>query len=95
MVERVLDVAIQEILRLVIDHPVWGAVAFFLMILVRFGRFLGRSRLGRMVVWVCAFDVWLRYAKSKGVPPDDAELRRLLLDGWNDQDPKSEPPDKV
>lgn len=79
--------AIDQVVRVVIDHGAWGLGLGSALLLARF---LARSRPGRVLGWIISIEIRWRYLKSKGVP--NAELRRLLRDGWNDDDPTSEPP---
>lgn len=82
--------AIGEVVRVVIDHGIWGLGVGSALLLARS---LARSRPGRELGRVISIEIRWRYLRWKGVP--EAELRRLLRDGWSDDDPKSEPPATV
>jgi hypothetical protein len=79
-----------EVMRVVIDHGMWGLVLVWAFFLVRL---LVRSRPGRELGRVLSIEIRWRYLKWKGV--SDAELKQLLRDVWNDDDPTSEPPTTV
>lgn len=65
-----------EIVRVVIDHGAWSLGLFLTLILTR-------SRPSRELGRVISIEIRWQYLERKGVP--DAELRRLLRDGWNDK----------
>lgn len=75
-----------EILRVVVDHGMWGLGMGSILI-------LARSRPIRELGRIVAIELRWRYLKWKGVP--DHDLQRLLRNGWNDDGPKSEPPATV
>lgn len=74
---------VDEIVRVLVDHGVWGLVLFLLVL-------AARSRPARELSRCGAIEIRWRYLRWKGIPEDD--LRRLLLDEEDDDDHKSEPP---
>ena len=74
---------IDDVVRVVIGHGVWGLVLALVLL-------LARSRPARELSRCISIEIRWRYLKWKGVA--DIELQRLLRDGWNDDNPTSEPP---
>lgn len=74
-----------EMVQVTLDHGAWGLV----LILLLFARSRPIRELGRVI----AIEIRWRYLKRKGVP--EAELQRVLRDGWNDDEPTAGPPTTV
>lgn len=67
---------VDELLRVVVEHGIWGVVTLLVVL-------AARSRPARVISRVISAEIKWRYLRAKGL--SESKLRKQLLKDWDDR----------